>query len=193
MIPYTRCLKLLEDGFSLLTVGENKIPNFPWKKYQTEQPTEEDFYKYYHYKGGIIKANGQELTPTHNVGIITGYNDLECLDVDLKVLPTAKERATWWVEFLSFLNDNILDFSEKFAITKTMNDGYHILYKTKKLIGNKKIAALKGHTEAILETRSTGGYVFVYSNFLAGKNYNDIDYISDEDRDILFSVAATYN
>ena len=34
----SRCFKLLDDGFSLITVGENKVPNFPWKKFQTSQP-----------------------------------------------------------------------------------------------------------------------------------------------------------
>ena len=129
MIPYSKCLKLLDDGFSLITVSNDKIPNFLWKKYQTSQPKIKDFEKYYNYRGGIFKKNNEEIHPTENVGIVTGYNDLECLDVDLKVLATAKERVEWWDEFLSFLDDNILNFKDKFAITKTKNDGYHILYK----------------------------------------------------------------
>src|SRR5699024_8190525 len=38
-----------------------------------------------------------------------------------------------------------------------------------------------------------GGYVFVYDNFLNDKNYSDINYISDEDRDILFSCSKIYD
>lgn len=193
MIPYSKCLKLLDDGFSLITVSNDKIPNFSWKKYQTSQPKIKDFEKYYNYRGGIFKKNNEEIRPTENIGIVTGYNDLECLDVDLKVLATSKEMVEWWDEFLSFLDDNILNFKDKFAITKTKNDGYHILYKTKSVGGNRKIAKLKGQNEAILETRGKGGYIFVYNNFLDGKNYEDIDYISDEDKEILFSVAETYN
>lgn len=193
MIQLNKCLKLIEDGFSIITVADNKIPNFPWKKYQSEQPTPESFSKNYNYKGGIIKKNGDEIPATEHVGIVTGFDFLECLDVDLKVFSTAKEQKEWWEEFLSFIEDHILDFHDKFVITKTRNNGYHILYKTKRVSGNVKVAKLKGHKECILETRGIGGYIFAYDNFLKGKSYKDINFISDHDREILFGIASTYD
>ena len=193
MITINRCLKLLEDGFSIITVGESKVPNFPWKRYQTEQIDPKTFESNFNYKGGIIKKDGSEVPKTEHVGIVTGYNYLEVIDVDLKVFSTAKEQKDFWNEYLSFLEDNILDFHEKFVIVKTKNNGYHILYKTKRVEGNKKIAKLKGHKEAVVETRGAFGYVFIYDNFLNGKNYSDIDFISDADRDILFSCSRSYN
>jgi hypothetical protein len=183
----------LDEGFSLITVSNNKIPNFPWKKYQTQQITKSEFEKNYSYNGGIKKQDGSEIPATEHIGIVTGFNYLECVDVDLKVFSTAKEQKEWWDEFISFMEDNILDFHEKFTITKTKNAGFHILYKTKRVEGNNKLAKLKGHKEAILETRGNGGYVFVYDNFLNEKTYNDIDFVSDEDRDILFSICNTYD
>src|SRR5690606_13676585 len=122
-----------------------------------------------------------------------GFNYLECVHVDLKVFSTAREQKEWWDEFLPFVEDNILDFHDKFTITKTKNAGYHILYKTKRVDGNNKLAKLKGHKEAILETRGNGGYIFVYDNFLNDKTYNDIDFITDEDRDILMGICDTYD
>ena len=193
MITLNKCLKLLEDGFSIITVGESKIPNFPWKRYQTEKIDTKTFEKNYNYKGGIIKKDGTELAATQHVGIVTGFNYLEVIDVDLKVFSTAKEQKDFWIEYLSFLEDNILDFHDKFVIVKTKNNGYHILYKSKRVEGNKKIAKLKGHKEAIIETRGAFGYVFIYDNFLNGKNYSDIDFISDSDREILFSCSRSYN
>lgn len=193
MIPINRCLKLLEDGFSIITVGESKIPNFPWKRYQTEKIDPKTFEKNFNYKGGIIKKDGSEIPKTEHVGIVTGFNYLEVIDVDLKVFSTAKEQKEFWNEYLPFLEDNILDFHEKFVIAKTKNNGYHILYKSKRVEGNKKIAKLKGHKEAIIETRGAFGYVFIYDNFLNGKNYSDIDFVSDEDREILFSCSRSYN
>jgi len=152
-----------------------------------------EFEKRFNYKGGYIKKDGTEMPATEHVGIVTGFGFLECLDVDLKVFSTAKEQKEWWDEFISFVEDNILDFHDKFVITKTRNAGFHILYKSKRVEGNRKLAKLKGHKEAILETRGRWGYVFIYDNFLKDKTYNDIDFISDEDRDILLNIAETYN
>src|SRR5690606_9646529 len=153
MINLNKCLKLIDDGFSIITVGNNKVPNFLWKKHQSTPPTKEDFEKYYNYRGGKFKKDGEEIKATEHIGIVTGYGFLECIDIDLKVFSTAKEQKEWWEEYISFLDDNILDFYEKFVIAKTKNNGYHILFKTKRVEPNNKIAKLKGHKEAIIETR----------------------------------------
>lgn len=193
MIETAKAIKFLEK-FSIITVSDNKIPNFPWKQQQSEKLTVEKFIKNYEYKGGIIKKDNTEIPKTDNFGIVTGYDDLECLDIDLKVFSTAPEQREFWNEFLQNLEDNILDFKEKFVIYKTKNAGYHILYKTKRVEGNLKLAVLKGHKEAILETRGIGGYIFSYpENKVSKKSYFEIDYISDDDRDILMSFSKMYN
>ena len=195
MIELDKCNKLIDDGFSLITVSNNKIPNFKWKQYQSTQVDKKKFEWYYNYKGGLINENtNKEIPPTENIGIVTGFDYLECIDVDLKVFSTAKEQKEFWDEYLSFLQDNILDFDEKFVIYKTKNAGYHILYKSKRVDGNKKIAVLKGHKEAVIETRGIGGYIFTYY----GKNlfkttYKDVKFVSDEDRNILWSCSKIYN
>ena len=188
MLETTKALKFLEY-FSIITVSDNKVPNFPWKKYQSEKIDSKTFIKNYEYKGGIIKKDGHELPKTDNFGIVTGFEDLECLDIDLKVFSTAPEQREFWDEFLQNLKDNILDFEDKFVIYKTKNAGFHILYKTKRVQGNLKIAVLKNHKEAILETRGIGGYIFIYDNFLNDKSYQDIQFITDEDREIIFQIS----
>jgi hypothetical protein len=187
-------LKKFYDYFSLITVGENKVPNFPWAASQSKKTDYSQFIKNYNYKGGISKKDGTEIQPTANFGIVTGFEHLECLDVDLKVFSTAKEQTNWWADFYNYIKENILDFDDKFVVYKTMNAGYHILYKTKRVGKNEKIAKLKGHKEAILETRGLGGYIFTYpNNKVSTKSYFEIDYISDDDRDILFSFARMYD
>ncbi len=188
-----KCKKLLDSGFSLLTVGVDKIPNFPWKKYQTEVCNKTEFEKNYNYTGGIIKKDGSEIEPTTGIGIITGYNGLEVIDIDLKIFKTLKEQQDFWKEYLGFLQDNILDFDDKFVIYKTINGGYHILYRCAKIEGNLKVAKLKGHTEAIIETRGLGGYVFIYEKQESKKSYFELQEISELDRDVLFSVSRFYN
>ena len=96
-------LKLFWENFSLITVSDNKIPNFPWKSCQTEKQSFEKFIKNYDYKGGIIKKDGTEIPPTDNFGIVTGFEYLEVIDIDLKVLSTAKEQVAFWDEYLKYL------------------------------------------------------------------------------------------
>jgi hypothetical protein len=187
-------LKNLCENFSLITVGPNKIPNFPWKKSQTEKLSFPEFSKNFNYKGGIIRKDGTEIPATTNFGIVTGYDNLQCIDVDLKVLKSAKERKEFWDEYINFLDDNIFDFYNKVVIYKTQSDGYHIFFKCEEIEGNKKLAVLEGYTEAIIETRATGGYCFVYPNNQYNKrSYLDIEYISIEDRDIILSCSRVYN
>ena len=181
MIEINKCYRLLDEGFSLITVSDDKIPNIKWKQYQDQPISKEGFDKIY------------KLPTTDNVGIVTGHQDLECIDIDLKVFSTAKEKVEFWDEYLSFLKDNIFDFDEKFVIYKTKNSGYHIIYKSKRVEGNSKIAKLKGHKQQIIESRGIGGYIFFYSHNINKKTYKDIDYISDEDRDILWTISKSYN
>ena len=189
----SKLIKFLEH-FSIITVAENKVPNFPWKKQQTERLSIDSLLKNWKYKGGIQRKDGKEIPATTNFGIITGFEDLECIDVDLKVFSTAKEQRIFWDEFLLFLRDNILDFDEKFVIYKTKNAGYHILYKSKRVQGNLKLAALKGHKEAVIETRGIGGYIFTYpENKVSEKSYFEVEYISDSDREVIISTCKMYN
>ena len=193
MIEATKAIKFL-DYFSLLTVGKTKVPNFAWTQQQTDKLSENDFIKRYNYAGGSFKKNGEERPATTNIGLITGFDFLEVIDIDLKVFSTAKEKLDFWNEYLGFLKDNILDFAEKFVIYKTKNDGYHILYKSKRIQNNLKLAKLKGHKQAVIETRGQFGYVIAYPQNKVSKNsYFDVKFISDEDREILITFSKSYN
>lgn len=181
-------------SFSLITVGENKRPNFSWKINQTEKISPDKLIKHLNYKGGIFKKDGIEIQPTVGIGVVTGFEFLECIDVDTKVFSTQIEMNEFWNEYYSTLKDSIINFDEKFVIYQTKSGGYHILYKSKRVVGNTKIASLKGHTEAVLETRGTGGYIFLYPEKKYGtRSYFDIDFISDEDREILWRISKAYN
>jgi hypothetical protein len=169
--------KLVDCGFSIIPVDEKKTPIGAWKKYQTQARTKEE----------IDQLN----SPLY--GLVTGYNDLEVLDTDLKVFATLKEQNDFWNEYLSFLTDNIDDFDKKFAIYKTKNQGYHILYRCKKIEGNTKIAKLKGQKEAVIESRGKYGMVVIYENKVSKLSYSEIQLISERDRDIAWSISKTYN
>jgi len=182
MIELFEINKLINKGFSLITADKNKRPLNSWKDAQTTATDVDTF------KSQFLSKGSEGVC-----GIVTGFNDLEVMDVDLKVFSTAQEKKEWFGEYISFLQDNIMDFDDKFVIYKTKNEGYHILYKTKRVEGNLKVAKLKGHSQQVLETRGTGGYVVLYANSYNKRSYLDIDYISDSDREILFAVSRSYN
>ena len=170
--------KMASLGYSLIPIDELKRPIGTWKDYQTTQRTVEQ----------ITSSTFERW------GLVTGFNDVEILDIDLKVLSTTKEQRDFWNEYLTFLKDNILDFDEKFVIYKTMNSGFHIIYKTKRVQGNQKVSKLKGHKECIIETRGNAGMAVIYpEKKYSEKSYFEIEYISDEDREILFTVSRMYN
>jgi len=181
LIPLTHAKRLIDLGYSLIVSDHEKTPIGKWTKLQQTPLTKEEF---------EIRYNWKE---THYVGLVTGYNGFECIDVDLKVFATLKEQNDFWNEFLQLLKDNIDDFDLKFTIYKTINQGYHILYKTKVVEGNKKIARLKGHTEAVIESRGKGGYCVVYTNNITDLTYLDVKHISDKDREILWTICKMYN
>lgn len=170
--------QLSNFGFSIIPCSENKAPIGKWKDAQTKARTESE----------ILELKSPLF------GIVTGFNNLEVIDIDLKVLSTKKEQTDFWIQYLKLLNDNIYDFDEKFVIVKTINNGFHILYKCKNIEKNKKIAKLKGHTGAIVETRGIGGMVIAYDNFVSKlDSYAKIKEITVSDREILFSCSTMYN
>ena len=194
----SRCFKLLDDDLSLITVGENKIPNFSWKRYQTTKYTKNDFEKAYQYPGGktyVDKNTGDiiEIKASVGIGIATGYNNIEVIDVDLKVLPTLKDQQDFWNEYTMYLKESIDDFDTKFVIYKTVNNGYHLIYKCAKLSGNIKIACLQGIKQAIIESRGIGGYVWIYDNQVSKNGYDNIQEISEKDRDLLWEISRSFN
>ena len=176
-----RCNRLFDDGFSLITVNAEKVPNIKWKEYQTNPMKKDTFENFY------------QLPNSKGVGIVTGYSDFEVIDVDLKVLSTVQERTNIWNEFLSFTKDNFPEFEEKIVIVKTRTYGYHLLYKCNKVEGNLKLAKLKGMKEALFETRGIGGYVWIYDQFVQQNSYADVKYITEEERDILMTICRMYD
>lgn len=177
MISKEYVKKLSSIGYSIIPVDESKRPIGKWTKYQNESRTSDEV----------------ELLNSPLYGAVTGFNDLEVIDIDLKVFPSLQERKTWWEEYLNFLTDNIEEFFNKVVISKTRNGGFHILYKCKKVQGNTKIACLEGMNQAIIESRGTGGMVVLYENFVNEREYHNIEYITEEERDIIWSISRTYD
>jgi hypothetical protein len=180
-LPISRINRLIDDGYSVITIGDKKVPNIKWKEFQTRAMSKDEFAKLY------------DLPSTMGQGICTGYGGLEVIDIDLKTLPTLQAQQEFWKEYLTFLKDNIADFDEKFVIYKTINNGYHILYKCELIQGNQKLAKLQNQPEAIIETRGIGGYVFIYDKKVTALGYSEIKQISIKDREVLMAISRYFD
>jgi hypothetical protein len=180
LIELSYLKKFIDTGYSVIPVQENKIPALAWKKYQTQQCTKTEVDEWY----------SKKFTKW---GFCTGFNNLEVIDIDLKILSSLKEQNDFWNEFISLLRDNILDFDNKVVIYQTLSGGYHILYKCSKIGGNYKLAKLENYKEAIIETRGIGGYVVIYDKQISKRSYNEIQEISILDRDMIFECSKFFN
>jgi hypothetical protein len=176
-----RALRLLDDGLSVIPLGSGKVPYIGWKPYQTKQMSKKDLER--HSSNSLFSG----------YAICCGYRNIECIDVDLKVITSLSDQKAFWNEFIQLLKDHIDDFDQKFVIYKTVNAGYHIIYRCEQIAGNQKLATLKGSKRAIIETRGIGGYICVYDNQISPLGYSDIKEISIEDRETLMGLCAYYN
>jgi len=82
MIEIEHLNRLIDCGFSLICIGDGKKPNHPWKGNQTVPFSKEEFKFFY------------ENPDTKGVGIATGYNNLEVIDIDLKILLSSIRPST---------------------------------------------------------------------------------------------------
>ena len=188
-----KLLYLESKGYSVTPLTEHKVPILlDWVNVHLKSKDIESILS--NPLVSITNNKGYTYTKEYSMwGLVCGVNDLEVIDIDLKVFSSLNERTEWWNEFISFCEDNIEDFLNKVVIQKTINNGYHIIYKTPVKVGNTKIAKLQNHTQAIIETRGVGGQIVMYDNFLNNRTYSDIGYLTDHDRDILWSICKTYN
>jgi hypothetical protein len=180
---------LLSAGYSLLVAGENKIPSHPWAELQKTQWTTPEL------------ERAIQIPDIWRYGYCTGFNDVFVIDIDLKVLPIER-RAPFFNEFMSFARDSIMGFDDRVSIHRTVNQGYHLTYRTKTDMGNMKLAVPtvtgmkkegKSKVEALIETRGRGGYCVVYDECVNGTDYTAIGHLDDEEHETLLSICRTYD
>ena len=87
MVELHEINKLINKGFSLITADKNKRPLSSWKDAQTKATDVETF------KSQFLSKGSEGVC-----GLVTGFNDLEVMDVDLKVFSTAQEKKEWFGE-----------------------------------------------------------------------------------------------
>lgn len=188
-IKFNRGKELLAAGYSVLVVNENKAPMHKWKQQQTKAFTDSEL------EQQVAKSG------TWRYGYATGYNDLFTVDVDLKVLPT-ELRKPFFDEFMSFVRDQINAFDARVSVYRTVNQGYHLTYRTKTDMGNEKIAVPsntgikkdgRDTVEALIETRGKGGYCVIYDDCENDLDYTRVGYLDAEEHDTLLAICRMYD
>lgn len=144
-----------------------------------------------------------DLTKGAGVGIVCGKlsDNIEAIDFDMKYDITGTLFARYKKEVLR-LAPGLL---EKMTVQKTVNKGFHFLYRCETIEGNLKLAnryateteAIKGEkVKVLIETRGEGGYVAVYPTKgyeLVYGTFDTISQISEQERLLLHEVARTFN
>lgn len=167
------------EGLMLIPiVADTKRPSVKWKEAQTEIT---------HYDSAFAWA---AIT-----GDISG--NLECIDIDLKVLQDENERHDTWVTFKKMVADKQPDLLAKITIQETQNKGYHLFYRCKDMdIPGNHVLARNELRKGIFETRGQGGYVLVSPSngykVIQG-DLNKIQNITAEERKILIDSAKAFN
>lgn len=141
-------LKLIAKGYSVIPVTERKIPSVPyWTKFQTEAMNDKEVQDYFKDAKAIAMLCG-------------GKWRVFCIDIDLKYDLT----GTLFDRLKKAIPKEIL---KKAYCQKTMNGGYHLVFKvpSSKLIGNEKLA--DRYTTA-LEKHET--YIDLFNNTKTREN-----------------------
>jgi replicative DNA helicase len=161
---------------------EEKKPALEWKIYQSERMKVEEV--------DILFSRSN----VKGLGIVCGAinGNLEVIDVDTKHDKT----STLWDNLRGLIEDNLPEIYKSLVIAQTRNGGYHIYYRCSSISGNIPTLARSTTRESLIETRGEGGYVVAPPSpnykYLQG-DPSIIPTITPEDRNILFSIAQSFN
>ena len=135
------------------------------------------------------KCNISEFT-TEYVGLACN-NGIEVLDFDNHLF-NAKSILREFMKECSF--------KDKFVVNKTAGGGYHLIYLTEEIDGNRKLAAqygsIAGRWEAVIETRGYGGQIIIPPSPIYKTLQGDLlklNLLSVDEREWLFNRAMLFH
>lgn len=189
-------------GYSVIPVTSNKVPAIKeWKEFQSRPMTGDECEKYFKNCFGIA--------------LLCGVNNVTAIDFDLKY-DMSKDL------FERFKEKIPKDLLKKMYVQSTRSKGYHFVFTCDKVEGNQKLAsrytteyekhetymdsfrdpvrrkralktALNDKTRVLIETRGLGGYICINPTPGYRNIYGKLTHISEEEYDILMSIAREFN
>lgn len=183
--------KYIESGLSVIPCLNDKRPAIKWTRYQEEIPAfnlMQDTYNQY-----------------NNFALICGKvsGGVEVVDVDCKYDLDGDLAG----KLSSMLKKQITNFTDKVVIQKTVNKGYHLIYRCDEIEGNQKLAFRstteqekldnpKEKRKVLIETRGEKGYILVppskgYEIFSG--DLNNIPKITPEERQTILRACKSFS
>lgn len=185
-------LKYHELGLNVIPTKKDKRPNGEWKKYQSKFLPPD-----------IMRF--QDKSITKGIGIVCGEasGGLECIDIDAKYDST----GTLLNDYKNEIHKHDQNLLKKLVVQKSVNGGYHFLYRCDNCEGNKKLANRPTTDEerqkdpadkvrVLIETRGQGGYFCAFPTEGYTFVYQDLSKlqkITNEERDTLILCAGLFN
>jgi len=172
-------------GLHLIPLQPDKSPVRGWK-WKDIVPTAEDL----------------QGMPGDFIGMACG-DGIEVIDFDLKYDPTGK-LFDEYCDMVEVFDSKLL---KKSVVQKTMNNGYHFIYRCEEIEGNKKLARRMAtpselsedpmdKLRVLIETRGQGGYIAIYPSpgysLIQGK-FNRIPILTVKERKVLLDAAKAFD
>ena len=188
MILLASAKAYISNGFSVISTDNSKTSIFAWKKYQKNIATDQELEQMFN----TPKAKGIAVI----CGAVSG--NLEVIDVDCKY-------GIKWEDYEAKILDAHPELYGRLKIIRTKSNGYHIYYRCECIEGNQKLAERPATDDekfinpnakqfVLIETRGEAGYVIAPpTEGYEPLDSNIIPIISIEERDILLTIARSFN
>lgn len=173
-------MQYINAGLSVIPANEDKTPaTRSWKEYQKRKMT-----------GDEVNRNFKDAKA---IAIICGKvsESLEVIDIDCKY----DKSGTLAKNLFEMFKDSLPDVMNKLVIAKTVNNGWHVLYRCETIEGNKKLAK-NPDNEVLIETRGEGGYIIAPPSpgyELKKGDIGKIPVITPTERETLFNIARLFD
>jgi len=140
-------------------------------------------------KGWEKERTKDELTKNsyRDIGVCTGIvsEGLEAIDFDLKYADEPQKLLNEWKKKVGS------EILKKLVVQKTVNNGYHFIYRCQQIEGNK-ILAKNLKDEVLIETRGEGGFIKVFPSEgyeMVQGSFDSIPIITPSERNKMFVSA----
>lgn len=193
--------RYLDNGFSVFPVKGDKTPLVEWGRFTVEKMKDVDSFF--------------NNPAAEGLALVTGYNNVTCVDVDCKHDISGK-----LFEYLSAaLGEPIM---EKVCLNKTVNGGYHLIFRCSKVEGSLKLASrpsardekmlsfsealsegadidtafktgLNDKNRVLIETRGVGGYCLIPPSKGYSRIGGKIQEITVEEYDFIMDTCRSFN
>lgn len=186
-------LEYIKLGIPAIPVNDRKRSIFTWKKFEDILPTSEETNTQF--------SDGRAFGVAIICGKISG--NMEAIDVDCKY----DLSGTLFDDLMQRIVDELPHIAPKLVVASTPSGGYHLIYRSPKIEGNKKLALRESTSEekaknpndkykVLIETRGEAGYIAAVPTpgykYIAG-TIRDVIEITADERDHLMLIARSFN